>query len=147
MLKNDITRIRKERHHITQEDFTPDTVVKELYSYFPEDVYSDFSKTILDPCCGTGNLLLYVIKERLKRSTTENDVYDALYTVYGTELMNDNVDECKSYIRNLILEICKENNISVNIDRINGILEHNIVHTNMFDWNYELWCSKNPKLF
>ena len=143
MLDDDKTKERLERHHITNEDFTPDDVVEELYSLLPDDVYTDFSKTVLDPCCGIGNLLLYVVEKRLMLCKSEDDVHAALSTIYGTELMADNVDECKERIKSAVLS----SNINVNIVEIDKILNHNIVHTDMFKWNYDGWCELNPTLF
>ena len=64
MLNQDKTEIRKARHHMTQEDFTPPGIVEQMCSYFSEDLYKDFSKTVCDPCCGIGNILCFVIEKR-----------------------------------------------------------------------------------
>lgn len=139
MLKKDITQERKERHHITQEDFTPDCIVEQMYSYFPDEVYSDFSKTVLDPAAGTGNLLIYVIKKRLENCKSSKDITDAVSTVYGTELMEDNTEECKERILDTISDFCDSSGIEFNENEIQDILNHNIVQTDMNDWDYDNW--------
>ena len=137
MLKEDITQIRKERHHITQEDFTPDYVVEEMYKMLNDDaIYNDFSKTILDPCSGIGNLLIYAFKKRLNHCNTEDDVYAALSTIYGTELMADNVEECYDKFLSVINDI----DIVCDNNKILYILKRNIVCTDTFKWDYENWC-------
>ena len=44
MLNEDISDIRKERHHITQEDFTPNEIVNEMLDKLPDIAYEDFDK-------------------------------------------------------------------------------------------------------
>lgn len=137
MLATDKNEIRKERHHITQEDFTPDEIVKLMCDQFQDDtIYTDFSKTVLDPCAGTGNILLYVFNERLMYCKCSEDVYNALSTIYGTELMADNVEECHERFMKRLQEI-----EGLDKNKIKSILEHNIVCTDTFDWDYENWKS------
>lgn len=137
MLEQDITEKRKSRHAVTLEDFTPECVVSMLYDGFTDNIlYTDFSKTILDPCCGIGNILLYAIKQRLKYCKSSDDIYNALSTIYGTELMEDNVEECRQNIISVI-----KDNIEFEFDevRVQAILERNIVCTDTFKWDYEKW--------
>lgn len=147
MLEQDKTAIRKERHKITQEDFTPEDVVDIMYQEFPEELYSDFSKTILDPCVGIGNLLLYAIKRRLEYCHTNDDVYAAISTVYGTELMEDNVDEAKKNILFTLLTITSKKGINLNEAKVLEILNHNIVATDTFKWDYKNWRLIESPLF
>lgn len=159
------TDIRKDRHHITQEDFTPPEIV-DLLLDGQDELFSDFTKTFLDPCIGIGFIYIGVLKERLKRCKTSDDVLDAIRTMYGTELMQDNVDECKlniiSCIRSFIenAELVPENNKTFIFwekslvpedtrafqpksrfyNDVQKILDHNIVCTDTFKWDYENWC-------
>lgn len=139
MLEQDITEVRKERHQITQEDFTPEEIVDIMYQDFPEDLYTDFSKTIIDPCSGIGNLLLYAIKKRLEYCKTNEDVYAAISTIYGTELMEDNVDECKKNILFTLLSITSKKGMNLDESKVLAILNHNIVATDTFKWDYKHW--------
>ena len=136
MLEKDKTEERKARHHITQEDFTPECVVNML---LPEDMnhplYTDFTKTFLDPCCGTGNIIIVLLRRRLDHCKNGNDIVSAVKTIYGTELMQDNVDELKSRV---IMTI-KESEIQCDMDKINSILNSNIICTDFFKWDYEKW--------
>lgn len=137
MLQHDISKIRKERHHITQEDFTPDSIIDIMTSGIDDAIYTDFTKLMLDPCSGTGNILLYVFKHRVEYCKTEHDIYNALSTIYGTELMDDNVQECYMRFLNYINDIP---NIVCDNNKIIKILKHNIVCTDSFEWDYENWC-------
>lgn len=159
------TDIRKDRHHITQEDFTPPEIV-DLLLDGQDELFSDFSKTFLDPCIGIGFIYIGVLKERLKHCKTSDDILDAIRTMYGTELMQDNVDECKlniiSCIRGFIAEnelVPEDKKTFIFWDRslvpedtrafqpksrfyndVQKILDHNIVCTDTFKWDYENWC-------
>ena len=96
MLNEDISDIRKERHHITQEDFTPNEIVNEMLDKLPDIAYEDFDKVILDYSCGIGNFLVEALNRRLKNCKDVNDGVKALSTICGVELMADNVEECRN---------------------------------------------------
>ena len=138
MLKNDITNKRKERHQKTQEDFTPVEICHILFEG-QDELYKDFSKTFCDPCCGTGNIIRYLLKERLKYCKVEEDVYTALKTIYGTELMEDNTKECRQKILYDCLKWSSEHDVDLRDRKLISIIEHNIVCTDTFKWDYENW--------
>ena len=104
MLKEDISDIRKERHHITQEDFTPTVIVNEMLDKLPDSVYEDFDKIILDYSCGIGNFLVEALNRRLKNCKDINDGVKALSTICGIELMADNVEECRNRLYSTFIE-------------------------------------------
>lgn len=130
MLKETITDKRKERHSVTQEDFTPNGVVNDLLSRIPEEAYTDFSKTILDPACGTGNILNNVLLRRLENTETPDQAIDALSTLYGVELMQDNVDEHKDIIRTMLTDRYPD----IDMNAVDQVLAHNIVCDDFFHW-------------
>ena len=132
------TDIRKERHSITQEDFTPPEIVDILLQE-QEDLFTDFSKTFCDPCIGIGFIYLEILKRRLEHCKTTDDILNAVSTMYGTELMEDNVDECKKNILFEILKFTSSHNLDINDIEIMKILNHNIVCTDTFKWDYENW--------
>ena len=140
MLKNDITDKRKERHQKTQEDFTPVEICHILFEG-QDELYKDFSKTFCDPCCGTGNIIRYLLKERLKYCKVEEDVYTALETIYGTELMEDNTKECRQKILYDCLKWSSEHDVDLRDRKLISIIGHNIVCTDTFKWDYENWKS------
>lgn len=138
MLKNDITDKRKERHQKTQEDFTPVEICHILFEV-QDELYKDFSKTFCDPCCGTGNIIRYLLKERLKYCKVEEDVYKALETIYGTELMKDNTEECKQKILMDCLRWSSSHDLDLKDKKLMQIIENNIVCTDTFKWDYKNW--------
>jgi hypothetical protein len=137
MLKEQATEKRKERHHITQEDFTPESVLKILCPPDGDPLYNDFSLTLVDPCMGTGNIILYVYKKRLEGIKMQRDKVKALSTLYGTELMEDNVEEFRDRLKELLKESYTDE-----IDRI--------AHTNfvggvnaLTEWDFDNWKRKS----
>lgn len=141
MLEQDITQKRKDRHHITQEDFTPPEVIDMLFKDIPQDLYTDFSKKFCDPCAGIGNILVYVLNKRLEYCKSENDILNALSTLYGVELMDDNLEELKEHLYNIIKDNIDDISDDLN-SKIWKILNTNLVCSDFFDWDFENWCSK-----
>lgn len=137
MLKDQSTDKRKERHHITQEDFTPESVLKILCPPDDDPLYNDFSLTLVDPCMGTGNIILYVYKKRLEGIKMQRDKVKALSTLYGTELMEDNVEEFRDRLKELLRESYT--------DEIDRIANTNFVGgvDALNDWDFEKWKRKS----
>lgn len=79
----------------TGEVFTPLNVITkkldDLESYDP-NIFKDPSKTFLEPSCGDGNFLSEVLIRKLENGSTFEQ---ALSTIYGVDLMIDNVDLCR----------------------------------------------------
>lgn len=132
------TDIRKERHSITQEDFTPSEIVDILLQNESE-LFTDFSKTFCDPCIGIGFIYLEILKKSLEYCKNTDDILAAVSTMYGTELMKDNVEECKKNILFEILKFTASHNLDINDGKVMKILNHNIICTDTFKWDYENW--------
>jgi type I restriction-modification system DNA methylase subunit len=82
----------KERVDKTGEIFTPSELVKEILSKLPEESFTNPNKSFIDPACGDGNFLVEVLNLKLSKS---HDVIQALSNIYGIDIMEDNVQECK----------------------------------------------------
>jgi hypothetical protein len=76
----------------TGEVFTPTPLVQEMLDQLPSDVFTDPSKTFLDNSCGDGQFLGEVLIRKMENGSTFEQ---ALSTVYGVDLMQDNVNECR----------------------------------------------------
>ncbi len=139
MLKENISDIRKERHKITQEDFTPPEIV-DILLQDQNDLFTNFNKTFLDPCIGIGYIYIGVLNKRLNYCKTTSDILNAISTMYGTELMADNVEECKKNIIYEIMKFTSSHNLDINESEVIKILNHNIICTDTFKWDYENWC-------
>lgn len=128
---------REKRRKETAEVFTPDSLLDKMTAMLPEEVWTDSSKTFLDNSCGNGNILLYIIRKKLDNGST---YLEALRTVYGVDLMSDNIEECYERIK----ELLDERNIEYDESEVDAILKHNIVCHDALDWDYENWRPK-PK--
>lgn len=71
------------------EVFTPTPLVLEILAQLPDTVWGA-GKTYIDPTCGNGQFLSAVLIIKMALGHT-----DALSTIYGVDLMQDNVDECR----------------------------------------------------
>ena len=82
----------KTRIKSTGEVFTPIELVKEVLDQLPRELFSDVKKTYLEPSCGDGQFLGEVLIRKMENGSTFEQ---ALSTIYGVDLMEDNVELCK----------------------------------------------------
>lgn len=137
----DIEKLRNSRRKITAEDFTPQCLVDEMLSKLPEEVWES-SKTFCDKEAGNGNFLIEVLKRKLSYNHTP---LQALSTIYGVELMADNVEEMRDRMLQVLLEHHPNLDDAQKAQAID-ILNHNIVCHDALTWDYENWKSPaNPK--
>ncbi len=76
----------------TGEVFTPTPLVQEMLDQIPIEQFTDTTKTFLDNSCGDGQFLGEVLIRKMENGSTFEQ---ALSTVYGVDLMQDNVDLCR----------------------------------------------------
>lgn len=76
----------------TGEVFTPTPLVQKLLNELPDELYSDPTKTFLDNSCGDGQFLGEVLIKKIEHGSSFEQ---ALSTVYGVDIMQDNVDLCR----------------------------------------------------
>ena len=76
----------------TGEVFTPTPLVQEVLDQLPQEQFVDPSKLFLDPSCGDGQFLGEVLIRKIENGSTFEQ---ALSTVYGVDLMQDNVELCR----------------------------------------------------
>ena len=82
----------KSRVKATGEVFTPTELVQEVLDKLDQNLFEDPSKTFLDPSCGDGQFLSEVLIRKLEAGI---DFETALSTIYGVDLMPDNVRLCQ----------------------------------------------------
>lgn len=78
------------------EVFTPDHIVQELVGRVGIDYVCDPTNRIIDPACGDGQFLAYILYCRLKAGVP---LREALATIYGIENEADNVMKCRERLR------------------------------------------------
>jgi type I restriction-modification system DNA methylase subunit len=103
---------REERKKQTAEVFTPPELVNTILDKLPKSVWEE-NKTFLDPTCGNGNILIEVLKRKIKYG---HDPVKALSTIYGVDIMPDNIAECKLRLKSIV----------GNSSQIDQILNNNI---------------------
>ena len=83
----------QERIKATAEVFTPTPLVQEMLDQLPTNLFTDPSKTFLDPTCGDGQFLSEVLIRKVQNGIPFEQ---ALSTIYGVDIMQDNVDLCRN---------------------------------------------------
>ena len=91
--------ISRERQKQTAEHFTPESIVQEMLDLVDNENWADENRTFLDPCCGDGNILELILLNKLKQGHNHTK---ALSTIYGVELMPDNVDACRKRLLEIV---------------------------------------------
>ena len=76
----------------TGEIFTPTEKVQELLDELDQKEFNDPTKTFLDNFCGDGQFLGEIL---IRKIENDIDFETALSTIYGVDLMMDNVELCR----------------------------------------------------
>ena len=128
----DKRKARRKGKNGTQEFYTPYSIVKKMCDKISDEDWQNPSKTFLEPALGNGQFVIYIIWNRIQHGI---DWRTALQTLYGVELMQDNVDETHGRIIKLFdaLDIDYDKDIAMDI------MLHNLVCHDFFTWNFEEW--------
>ena len=125
-IERDSARIK-----MTEECFTPtDICIKVINEFekFDDLLFQNQTKTFLDPSCGDGQFLGEVLIRKLENGI---DFETALSTIYGVDLMPDNVKLCQDRL------LCGQ-------EHLRHIVEKNIVCADALTYNY---CFGEPETF
>lgn len=80
----------QERIKLLGEVFTPTPLVLDMLEKLPDSAWEP-NKTFLDPTCGNGQFLAAILTIKMALG---HDKETALSTIYGADIMEDNVIEC-----------------------------------------------------
>ena len=83
------------------EVFTPAALVSEMLDKLPPDSWLPH-KTFLEPSCGTGNFLVQILQRKLAAG---HPPLQALSTIYGIDIMPDNIAESKRRLLEIVGEL------------------------------------------
>jgi hypothetical protein len=108
------------RVRATGEVFTPTELVQEILDKMPQKLFIDLNKTYIDNFCGDGQFLGEVLIRKVENGI---DFEQALSTIYGVDLMQDNVDLCRERL------LCGQENLR-------PIVERNIVCADALGYHY-----------
>ena len=89
----------KQRVRDHGEVFTNEREVKAMCDLIPDELYSDLTKTFLEPACGEGVFLIEILKRKLVYCKNERDGLKALNCLFGVDIQSDNVEATR---RNLL---------------------------------------------
>jgi type I restriction-modification system DNA methylase subunit len=86
--------IERERARVnaTGEVFTPTDVAQYMLDTMDQTIFSDSKKTVIDNSCGDGQLISEALIRKMENGI---DFETALSTIYGVDLMEDNVELCR----------------------------------------------------
>ena len=104
----------------TGEVFTPTDLVHKVLNNITNEEFTDTAKTFLDNSCGDGQFLGEVLIRKMENGATFEQ---ALSTVYGVDLMQDNVNLCRERL------LCGQ-------EHLRHIVERNIVCADALKYHY-----------
>lgn len=101
----------KERVEKYGEVFTPQHIVEDMCDMLEKENPSAFlpERTFLEPTCGEGAFVLEILRRKFKNCKKRKDYTVSLESVYGFELLADNVENTISNIKELCREFFKPN--------------------------------------
>jgi hypothetical protein len=122
----------KERVRRHGEVFTPEWLVRDMLDLVKTECERVDSR-FLEPSCGSGNFLVEILERKLSTvEQTYNNTFDkehyalvALMSLYGVELLEDNVLQCK---QNLLQTFSKYVENGVARSAAVNVLNINIIH-------------------
>ena len=82
----------KTRVKATAEVFTPTPLVQQILDNMDQELFKDPTNTFIDPSCGDGQFLGEALIRKMENGI---DFETALATIYGVDLMEDNVTLCR----------------------------------------------------
>jgi len=104
----------------TGEVFSPTSLVQVCLDQLPITMFLDPTKTFLDPSCGDGQFLGEVLIRKMENGSTFEQ---ALRTIYGVDLMPDNVKLCQDRL------LCGQ-------EHLRYIVKKNIVCADALEYHY-----------
>lgn len=104
----------------SSEYFTPFEKVLERLDAYDISVWKDYNSQFLDPTCGDGQFLGEILIRKIENGSSFEQ---ALQTIYGVDLMQDNVDLCRERL------LCGQ-------AHLRPIVEQNIVCADALRYHY-----------
>lgn len=114
MNNNSSEKIIKARSRVKKygEVYTPEWVVNKMLDLLQEenkeiDCFSP-EKTFLEPACGNGNFLVKILERKLKNCKNDKDIKTAVGSIYGIDILPDNVQESKERMQRMLPFDCMD---------------------------------------
>lgn len=97
----------------------------------------------LEPACGNGNFLEAILRQRLERlgqdriewhaKNREFSVLKTLSTIYGVDIAEDNIEECKKRLRSVVFEYLKKKSSEGFLLAMDEIMRTNLIVGDMLN--------------
>ena len=97
----------------------------------------------LEPACGNGNFLEAILRQRLEHlkqdriewhpKNREFSVLKILSTIYGVDIAEDNIEECKKRLRSVIFEFLPKKTTAGFLKSMNEIMRTNLIVGDMLN--------------
>ena len=85
------------------EVFTPSWLVKDMCDLIPQSEWTIESR-FLEPSCGNGNFLVEILDRKLRLCKDEKQGLKALNSIFGIDIMEDNVKESRARLMTMFLD-------------------------------------------
>ena len=135
-LQNYATNERQKRRKGSggsQEYFTPSKLIRKMADKISEEKWSDINADFLEPCAGNGQMVIYIIYNKIMHGSSW---LDTLQHTWSVELLEDNVKETHKRIHDLFEQM----HIDYDKEKAQEIMNHNLVCHNFFNWDFKNWC-------
>ena len=93
----------KQRVKEHAEVFTAKREVKAMCDLIPSETWENITSTFLEPACGTGNFLVEIYSRKLQRCKNEVDGLKALNSIFGIDILADNICESRQRLVDMFL--------------------------------------------
>jgi len=117
----------------SQEFFTPYSIVKRMCDKVSEEDWADPDKTFLEPSQGNGQFTIFILYRRIHEYNIP--WRKALENMYTCELMEDNVQESRQRVHELLRNIAPDYSPSM----ADEIMDNNFVCGDFFEWDFANW--------
>ena len=94
----------RERVSDLGEVFTPEHIVKEMHDLLPPEKWAERDMVYLEPTCGNGQFLVQAVRMKMDSGLTPEQ---AVNTVFGLDIMQDNIEESRKRVLEVVLERLK----------------------------------------
>ena len=106
----------------------------------------------LEPACGNGNFLEAILRQRLEHlkqdkqewhpKNREFSVLKILSTIYGVDIAEDNIDECKKRLRGVIFDYLPKKTTKEFLFAMEEIMNTNIIVGDMLNGTHKIFFTE-----
>lgn len=81
----------------------------------------------LEPACGNGNFLVEILRRKLRLVHDDVELVRCVCSIYGIDIMQDNVDECRERLLDIVRDFKKGKLDGELLEVVRFVLERNIL--------------------